>query len=476
MHLARPRGDREAQGPAIVRWMPLMLLALMMLGMVRHASQPLRDPDVWWHLRLGQDFWDGRSLSEPGPFGAFSTSTWVPTQWLPEMVASKAEEIFGLPAVAWLWGVGLVSVVTGLFVVGRLVGSPLAAASATGMAVVGMGASLSPRPHMISYMLLLVTLYAWLLTMRDLRPRWWLIPLSWVWATSHGMWFIGPVLGLIVVTGLLLDRRADVPAARRMLLVPISSILVAAVTPVGPRLLGAPFAVAGISQFITEWAPPNFRELGPATTLLMIAIVVLVWARSGEVRWWTDILLLAFATGWAVLSARTVTLGAIVAAPLLASVIQRWIPHRPVTPVDAREVRSVLVPAAGALALLAFIAPHTASEPSRVPASLQDELKAANAGTVVFNAYELGGWLMWSQPHLTPVIDGLTESYTRDYLAQYTNANLAAPGWQDFVDRAGVSAALVHEMSPLGQALQDQRDWTLVGSDAGYLLLVPPPR
>ena len=47
------------------------------------------------------------------------------------------------------------------------------------------------RPQVISYLLVAVTVGAWLRTRDDGRLRWWLVPLAWVWAMLHGMWPIG---------------------------------------------------------------------------------------------------------------------------------------------------------------------------------------------------------------------------------------------------------------------------------------------
>ena len=73
--------------------------------------------------------------------------------------------------------------------------------------MVGASLSLTPRPHLVSFLFLAITLHAWLGTARDLRPRWWLIALGWVWACSHGMWLLGPMVGLAVIGGLLLESR-----------------------------------------------------------------------------------------------------------------------------------------------------------------------------------------------------------------------------------------------------------------------------
>ena len=124
-------------------------------------------------------------------------------------------------------------------------------------ALVGASLSLSPRPHLVSFLFLAITLHAWLGTARDLRPRWWLLALSWVWACSHGMWLLGPMVGLAVIGGLLLERRLPTGRLARLLAVPVGSVVAAALTPAGPGLVLVPFTTRGTSQqYIAEWGVP----------------------------------------------------------------------------------------------------------------------------------------------------------------------------------------------------------------------------
>ena len=51
------------------------------------------------------------------------------------------------------------------------------------------------RPQVLSYLLIALTVGAWLRTWDDGRLRWWLVPVTWLWAMLHGMWPIGIGLG-----------------------------------------------------------------------------------------------------------------------------------------------------------------------------------------------------------------------------------------------------------------------------------------
>ena len=92
-------------------------------------------------------------------------------------------------------------------------------------------------------------------------------------------------------------------------------------------------------------------------------------------------------------------------------------------------------------------------------------------GTVVVNAYELGGWLRWSHPHLEPVVDGMTEAYSVQHLENYGRVMAAGPNWEDTLATWDPQVALLPAISPLALALEDRLAWTVVDKDGPYILL-----
>jgi len=335
-----------------------------------------------------------------------------------------------------------------------------------------MSATLTPRPQLVSFILLLMVTSAWLRTTRDLRPRWWLIPVSWLWASSHGMWFSGVVVGAVVVVGLTLDSRIRGRRALKLLAIPVSSLLVAAMTPVGPRLLLSPFAVGGITKYITEWASPTIHDLSPAATALMIGVVALTWARGRQVAW-SNIGLLLLATGWALLSARTVTLGAAMTAPLMAGALQSLL-HQRAPGISRLEVGALGGSVVACLAAFAVLLPGSLGTPANVPNGLNASLDRLPPHTVIFNDSVLGGWLLWRHPTLEPVIDGRAEAFPKAQFEGYIKTSQVGTGWERFLESTNSTYALVEEHSPLATALDERLHWRSLGRDNGYVLLAAP--
>lgn len=445
--------------------------ALLVTGgaLVRASLQPLSNADTWFHLRAGEEILHGWHLADPQPWTPFENAAgWTLTQWLPEVVAASFNRAFGLSGVMWLLLLGTLSLTIGVYRGCRAGAAPLAAALVTALTIIAMGPTLSPRPQLVSFVLLAVFTNTWLRTMEDLRPRWWLVPLTWVWACSHGMWFTGVLLGFGVVAGLALEP-AGRQHVRRLALVPLLGVVAAAVTPIGPRLLLSPLQVGGVTRFITEWEAPSFRDVSPLVAILMIGIVAVVWLRRGSMPW-PQVVVLALATGWVLLSKRTVTLGAVMAAPILAAVVQSWLPH-PVLRSSRRELALLLSGAAACLGVAALLLSLAPTRPGKVPVALDAQLGRLPAGSVVLDDSALGGWLEWRHPQLAPVIDGRFDAYTPAYIERYGVLMRVSGGWRSVVKDTGASVALVKQRSPLATALQGRLHWSVVGTDEGYVLL-----
>jgi hypothetical protein len=472
-HISRsdePSSPECAAGPSLlIRFVPVGLVVSMLALVTHQALNPLADPDIWWHLRMGDELRDGWNFSQTQGWTPFATADWVRTQWLPEVVQSWMNSTFGLAGVAWLFGVSLMVIVAVLYLVCRRQAGTLAAAVATAVGFIGMSATLTPRPQLVSFVLVLVFVGAWLQTAQDLRPRWWLIALTWIWACSHGMWLVGPVVGLTVTAGLVLDRRLRRGQAAQLFLVSLLGFVAAGLTPVGPELLRTPFAVGGISGFITEWAPPSIRDLAPAATFAVFAFIVLMWTRGKRVPW-THVALFVLALGWALLSARTVTLGAAIVAPLFAGSLQKLLPGARAR-VNRPEIAALGVAGLVCAIVLTLVVASTSSVPGSVPLKLDARLDGLPPKTVILNSYDVGGWLLWRHPTLAPIVDGRTEAFPVSYLADYVRTVQVTNGWQGRVKSTGARWALLEAGSPLATALIERLRWKSVGSDKGYVLL-----
>ena len=466
------RSEVEHQ-PGLIRWGPVVGFGLLLLALTRPAGKGISDPDTLWHVLAGDHLRATWQFAGPDPLSRFTTEPWVLTQWLPELGLSLANTFGGLPAVALLAQLGRLAVCVTVYVGCRRESGPLAATLVTAITVLGTAASLSPRPQLVGFALLAVTTTAWLSTVRDLRVRWWLIPLTWVWASSHGTWVVGIMLGVATTLGLLADRRVDLRAAFKLLAVPVISSAAALVTPVGPRLLETFGTVRAVSPYIQEWRRPELSD--PSTLALagLVLVVVLVWIVRRDLPTWSTAAMLLVGVAWGCSYSRSVALGAIIVAPLAAQALDRILGRpRPRLGREPQVVASLLAVSVVVSALAAWSGPP---EPVGVPTGLTTALRSLPPRSVVYNDDSLGGWLMWSFPTLQQTADTRAELYGPARARAYLNEMGAGTDWLTSFDRIRPSAALIGDQSPLAHALVTDRGWIVVGRDRGFVLLTHAP-
>ena len=281
----------------------------------------------------------------------------------------------GLAAVALLWKISLIAFFAVLVVACRDRGTALQSVIGASGAWLGSSASLGPRPQVVSFIFCAITVMMWLRTASDLKARWWLVPLTWIWACSHGMWILGPLIGAVVILGLLLDGHGFA-SLRKMMLVPALSVLVAAATPVGPQLLLAPLSVRQYAPFVSEWAPANLVSIHMGTTIGMLVLVAVIWVRKGTPNSWTRVLLWCMALGWTLLYARTVAVGAVLTSPLFVEVL-RSINLSNGSPQLSRPTRgesATLMASASVAAALSFVSLLSPLPPTTMPSAFNADL------------------------------------------------------------------------------------------------------
>jgi len=163
-----------------------------------------------------------------------------------------------------------------------------------------------------------------------------------------------------------------------------------------------------------------------------------------------------------------VALGALTAAPLLATL---WpVQREDVQPSRRAELVSLGAAVVASLTLAGLVLPSVAAQPLQ-PHGLDQQLDRLPRGTVVYDEYSLGGWLLWRHPQLAPVIDPRVEVFDLAYVQRHVATLAAGPGWDTAIADSGATYALVPDAAPLSAALLRSGEWTALGTDAGYVLL-----
>ena len=453
---------------------------VFVVALVRGLA-PFFEPDVWWHLRVGEHVLDTHQVHGTDPWSRFADKPYAATQWLAEAVAAQAYRWTGLGGVLWLRAAAILALTLLVYTACRRVGGRLPAALATGLALLGASGGLNPRPQLVSFVLFAVVVHAWMGTARDLRPRWWLVPVFWLWACCHGLWMFGVLLGVVTSLALLPDlaRRGDV----RSRLVPLAAlhaacVAVLALTPLGPRLLLAPFTVADNAQDVAdEWKATPVTNSFALMALALILLTAVCWLARPTRRPAWQYAWLALGAVLVLAMWRLVPLGVVLVAPLAAGAVQSVLTGARES-FGTRERRSLVAAVAGSLAVAARVcAGPQGTAAFTYPGGMRDiaaSLGRAPAGSVVMVDFGVSGWLLWRHPDLTPSADLRMESYSHAYLHRYLDAAEARPGWDGYLDDVNARYALVDRTSALGDALVHEKGWHTAATSARFVLLTAP--
>jgi hypothetical protein len=458
---------------------PAVLVVATLIALPALLVRPISDPSPWLHLKVGQYLLDGHRFGLPDPWAPFASHAYVPTQWLPSVLTAALHPHLGDGLIAWERAAGITLLWLALLWWGRRLTRLWLALVVSTVVVAAAWPSLTERPQVAGFILLVPVLAAWWRTAHDGRPRWWLIPLTWLAASTHGIWSTGLAVGGVVGVLYVLSGRATRRSAGRLAALLAGCAVAAAVTPVGPRLLLTPFAVSGQGrQFVAEWLPSSVRSPHVLAALALLAAAWLCWVLTQHRPTVVEVALLLVGTALALTMQRTVAVAGIVALPLVCTAVERILSRREQGATDHHLTRRVpwrgwTVAALAGLALAVPVAAR-ADSPREVPTALLPQLTVLPDRTRVVADGDTTGWLLFSAPQLDPVYELRVESYTAEQVEDFIAAMAADPGWDSYLREHDVTVALLRTKSPLRAALTEQWHWTEVGHDAGLVLLEAP--
>ena len=472
-----------ADRPLVTPWRLLALVvgaALLWL----QAVKPFVDVDLYWHVRLGQEVLERGQVSGTGREWAytFPDSSWITTQWLAEVVLAAVHDAWGFTGIAALrvllctcFALALAH----LLLSGRR--TPWAAVVFATTLLISSTA-FQERPLLAS---LLLTV--WLaricdreLTRRVLPRAWWVLAVTVLWANLHGQWVVVPgCLGLLAL-GRTLEWWVARPSGgfplRGWGLVAVS-VVAGMLTPVGPRLLLAPWEFRSATEQILEWRPTSLDAGDTVAFALMGTALVVCWARSRGPVPLAEVVLVLGLCAFASMAVRNVVPAAVLLAPLVVRRLEAAFPRH--DRVDTRGEAVALAGVAAGTVLVALLAigarfAGTDHVPANVPVALAQQLAALPGQHRVVNDYNTGGALVhWAGPATKVAVDGRADRYGGPFLRRYQDMMHLRAGWESTFAELRPDTALLDRELPMHRELV-QRGWTVLGEEGLYVLLQAP--
>src|SRR5579862_1606693 len=459
---------------------PAMLGVLLVARLVYAMNIFFVDPDVWWHIKVGQDILRSHRWPTTDPYSFTAAHTpWIAYEWLGEMVLASVAKMGGIAALCALLMVVTSAAMLGLYYLATLRAGNCKAGF---IPLFLMGPlvflSFTLRPQMFGYLFLVMLLIALEWFRKGVSwPLWTLPVLFVVWVNTHGSFIVGiAVMVAYLCCGLRSFRLGNVEASAwsakqrmQLELALLGALAVLPITPYGTRLAVYPFDMMFNQPLnvanIIEWRPMPFDvEFGKLFRgMVVLAVVLQILFRF---TWRLEELLLAMGgTVMACIHARMLLVFVPFFVAIFATMLSRWFGryHRER---DKYVVNAVLM--AGAVVAMIHYYPSHQFLQRKINADFPVEavayLDAHNVPGPMYNTYYFGGYLVGTGRKV--FIDGRGDLYERTGVMAdvFTAAQIKSAPLR-ILDHYQIASCLLIKDEPLAVALSASPKWKRIYAD-----------
>jgi len=471
------------------------MLGMLLVGRIFYEARGFGiDPDMWWHIKVGQDILRTGHWPNVDIYSWTAAGTpWVAYEWLGELPLALVQRIggrFGGVVALDFFLIALSSIImlaVYWLATVRSGNSKAAFISALFLASLAFG-NFSLRPQMFGFLFLVLTLLVLEKFRQGVAWPLWTLPLIFLlWVNTHGSFIIGiGVISTYLLAGLFSFEKGSVKAiawtrSQRIKLetVLLLCIAVLPITPYGTQLAVYPFDMAFSQPInianISEWKPMPFDILGGKMFLGYIVIFFLL-QMFFRFTWRLEELCLALGgTVMACIHVRFVLLFVPFFAPVLAASLARWVPaykrHKD------QFIANAVIMAAVVIAMFHYF-PSRADLDKKVaktyPVAALRYLQQHPVQGNFLNDYGFGGYLVFSGQKT--FIDGRGDLFERaGVLGDFVHMANLKPGAFGVLRNYDVQTCLLQRDSQFGIALAETPEWRRIYSDETSVILSRQP-
>ena len=446
--------------------LPLFMAATAVLVRLR----PALDPDLGWHLRVGEGILASHSTPKVDTFSYTMTGTpWADFEWLTEAGLAALHGWLGILGPILASSLIMAASVTLVYAYLRLRSAPtLLAALGAAVALVNLVPYADVRPGMVGPLFVGLFLCVAELARSRGNPRWLLLlllPAQLLWAKMHGSYIQALILCGTYGAAALWERRslrAAIPWAG----LGAGLLTVSLANPLGLGLLRFTLGASHMTwnhDHNGEWQAPNFHDptSWPVMVTILLALAVLaIWRPKSVGK--PEMLLLLGGSLAVLQSNQFIPFFAVAAAPVLAQLVYGAL-TRPVhiqlklTHACAFALVLTVLGAAGVRGLqpAAYDKALASAYPEKAVAYIQSE----HLDGPLFNDFDWGCYLISAMPRLPVFVDGRTEMYGDNFLQQYWQVATGRQPFDPLFQQYGVRLALIKPDSPLANELRQDGGW-----------------
>lgn len=467
---------------------PALLLTAFLAILFLFLRSPV-DPDLFWHLRYGEEILQTHQLSYKDQFsftftGYQAADSWWISEILIFYLVSKIGFFLTALFFAFLGAMAFLAVALWASL-GKVNAGAVAISAFSGALVAAPVIGLRPQTISLFFFGLVFILLNQFWSLR--RPKLiFLLPFIFLlWANTHAGFILGLILiwvfWLLELGRRLKQKFLKIPKIatpvlnnfqlKLLLVLNLSAFLMTFVNPYGAGLWRTVLNDAASSKIknqIMEWASPNFRsELGIILLFYLLALVVLFYLGKMRIHPTRLLILLTFSF-FALAAVRHLSFLALVATPLLAESLA------------AAPGKKVYFPYKN-LALVLFLTLFTLGWAwQTLPQTYRDSRNVKNLAAAgnypyeaveylkkhpperMFNDYGWGGYLIWQLPQNKTFIDGRMPGWKkegREILDDYDKIINLKKDFEENLTFWDIKTVLISTDSPLAQYLKIHPQW-----------------
>ncbi|MFL6351485.1 MAG: hypothetical protein ACJ74Z_06510 [Bryobacteraceae bacterium] len=467
----------------------------------------LADGDTGWHIRTGEWILQNRTVPNVDLFSFTKPdAAWFSWEWGWDLLFAPVHQMWGLPGVAFANLLVLCLISALLYrLVRRCCDNDFLALIFTAVALGGSTIHWLARPHLFSWLFLLLFSHI-LLTAEQGNKKvlWWLPLVMLAWVNIHGAFFIGIFIVLTSAVGEMLrafvtEKQISWPTAYRRarpyLLCVIACVAVSFINPYTWRLhrhLLRYLLDFRLLDQIQEYQSTSFHHglVFLFEGMLLLGAVAAVWCLQ-HAKFGPAILIILWAH-LALVSARNIPIFMFIATPWAASMVSDalrcyrasgWLSRFRASVIDIyHELKPIervgrwhLVSAVAVLCMACSLGKGNQKfeaefDPQKFPAHAVPVIQGMKEAHV-FTYDQWGDYLIYRlYPSNRVFVDGRGEFYGADFLFRCQHLLNSTYNWETELKHFGVDTVLLRADAPLAEVLKRSRNWNLVIDDRSLIM------